>query len=53
MIFGVEVGEQKVVIRLARVGLSGSSMMGARAAMLSTIANLSPIYSMDISRNKS
>ena len=35
MIFGVEVGEQKVVIRLVRVGLSGSSMMGAEMAMLS------------------
>lgn len=52
MIFGVEVGEQKVVIRLVRVGLSGSSMMGAATGMLLTIVIFDPIDSMVFLRNK-
>lgn len=52
MIFGVEVGEQKVVIRFVRIGLSGSSMIGAATAILSTIVNFSLIDSIDILRDK-
>jgi hypothetical protein len=33
MILGLEEGEQKVVIRLVRVGVWGSSMMGAGVAI--------------------
>lgn len=36
MILGVEDGEQKVIIRLVRVGVSGSSMMGAETAIFSS-----------------
>lgn len=53
MTFGVEVGEQKVVIRFVSVGLSESSMMRAETAMFSTIVYLSPMDSRGISRNKS
>lgn len=52
MIFGVEVGEQKVAIRLVRVGLSRSSMMGAETGMLSTIVIFELYHSMDFLRNE-